>query len=139
MQGSWGQKLIDRIYNVEKGRKRKERENSEEHTTPKRGRPKKNVSIHSRYPAVELEGDEITYKRNCTAIMKECEKNKPRKDIILPLLKETYSYRRSYILHDAISAMDVLHKFPPLNKTYAVSGWCHFYNNLLVLYISLDK
>ena len=74
MQGSWGQKLIDRIYNVEKGRKRKERENSEEHTTPKRGRPKKTVSIHSRYPAVELEGDEITYKRNCTAIMKSVKK-----------------------------------------------------------------
>ena len=66
-----------------KGRKRKERENSEEHTTPKCGRPKKTVSIHSHYPAVELEGDEVTYKRNCTAIMKECEKNKPRKDIIL--------------------------------------------------------
>lgn len=83
---------MDHVYNVEKGRKRKEHSLCDDVNipAPKRGRPRKTtISIETRYPPVTCDVDEVTNARNYAALLKECEKNKPRKDVLLPLLKET--------------------------------------------------
>ncbi|XP_064403971.1 uncharacterized protein LOC135349363 isoform X1 [Halichondria panicea] len=49
--GSWRKKMMDRVYNVEKGRKRIASPSDETPPT-KRGRPKKVSILASRYPAV---------------------------------------------------------------------------------------
>ena len=48
------------------------------------------------------------------AISKEMEKEKPRKDILLPLMKSTFYFRRKYILESEDSVFVKLEKFPGL-------------------------
>lgn len=51
MQGSWVKKIFDRVYNIEKSRKRKYGGDIE--TPPaKRGRPPKRSTLDSRYPTI---------------------------------------------------------------------------------------
>ena len=54
--------------------------------------------------------------------MKELMKDKPRKDVILPLVKDTFTYRCNFIMYDAKSVAEVLEKCPALKLTYAVSS-----------------
>ena len=102
--------MKERVYNVEKGRKKRERSDDDATPQPKQGRPKKGASITFRYPPISSndEVDEIAVTRSHTALMKELAKDKPRKDVVLPLLKDTFTYRRSFIMYDARSVAEVL-------------------------------
>ena len=121
LQGSWELKLIDRVYNVEKKRKRHSSGGADEPPPKKRGRPRKNDDLHTRYPTVQEESlDEVTERNTTDAIEKELEKEKPRKDTLMPLMKSLFSSRRNYILHEADSVNSTLLKFPALKMPIIV-------------------
>ncbi len=90
----------------------------------KRGRPRKtDACLDDRYPA-------LSQTENCTAeeeksaseaLCQEMSNAKPRRDIFLPLMKSTFSLRRHFILHDALSVQDILREYPTLKQTIAVS------------------
>ena len=72
-----------------------------------------------RYPAVqEIEVDETTEKNHFDAIKKELQKEQPRRDVLLPLMKFLFPSRRNFILHSAISVENILLKFPALKLLY---------------------
>ena len=97
MQGSWVKKIMDRVYNVEKSRKRAAVDEIDD-TPKKRGRPKRIINLATRYPSIQLcaQGDHLD-RQHIQAISKEMENDKPRKEILLPLLKSTFYVRRQYI------------------------------------------
>ena len=93
-QGSWAGKLLDRVYNLEKKRKRSRPSNGLNTCTPaKRGRPSNSSKANLfRYPPVRSDlqrPDEDTDVRNVAALQKEFEKEKPRKDVVIQLMKDT--------------------------------------------------
>ena len=113
------------MYNVEKTRKRKLTGEDDSMPTPKkRGRPKKIINLESRYPPVRpQEGSDSTADaRNMQALQLETEKDKPRKEVVLPLMKATFYSRRHYILNEAESVVKVLERFPSL-KMPSVVRW----------------
>lgn len=78
----------------------------------KRGRPKKVINLASRYPSIQPHGNDTAQQQIHTqAILKEMDKEKPRKDILLPLMKHA---RRQYILESEDSVLTKLEKFPAL-------------------------
>ena len=103
--------------------KKRKREGEGEVPQKKRGRPKKSDSpLSARYPDIHGEAlNPVAENRNTDAVAKELEKQQPRKDIILPLMKSLYSSRRQYILNDAVSASDTIDKFPALKLSFVVS------------------
>ena len=123
-QGSWEKKLIDRVHNMRSSLKRSVGEDAA--ASPcKRGRPKGTLLLN-RYPPVRVEGDyvdSVTNERNMKALVKELERDHPRKDHILPLLKHTYTSRREDILAESVDVTVTLliTKYPALCFPYAVS------------------
>lgn len=96
-----------------------------EMSLPKRGRPKSNPAL-SRYPPVhfpDVGDDGISNARNLALLQKEMEREKPRKDTVLQLLKHTFALRRDDILSDAedVSIATILLTHPALALPYAVS------------------
>ena len=93
-----------------------------EGTPVKRGRPK-GSSLLMRYPQLpEASNDAASNERNNTALKKEIEKEKPRKDVVLSLMKETFSARREEILFAGnLSLADILLPHKGLKFPYAVS------------------
>ena len=65
--------------------------------------------------------DPITDKSNLEAVVKELERELPRKDVILPLMKRLFSSRRHFILNDAVSVAETLLKYPALKLPFVVS------------------
>ena len=60
----------------------------------KKGRPK-GSSLLKRYPQLpEASNDTASNERNMVALNKELEKEKPRKDVVLSLLNETFALHR---------------------------------------------
>lgn len=88
----------------------------------KRGRPK--VShVLARYPPLrDTEDDEITFVRNINLIEKELDKERPRKEVLLSLVRQTYGARRQQILSESeeTTATALLQEFPVLKKIYIV-------------------
>ena len=120
LQWSWEQKLIDRLYNVERKRVRAAEGENEDAPVKKRGRPKKNESgLISRHPAVNLGEtlDVVSLQNHTNAVTKEMQKPQPRKDIILSLMKFP---SRSFILNHATSVLTTLKKYPALKLPYVV-------------------
>ena len=112
---------MDRVYNVEKSRKRKASDSIDE-TPRKRGRPKRVMNLESRYPSIRPQEDESAQQQHLPAISKELEKEKLRKEI---LLKSTFYARREYILNSSDSVLSKLEKFPALKMLPLVSNfWC---------------
>jgi len=68
--------------------------------------------------------DDVFEERNVAALRKEMERENPRKDIILPLLKETFASRRQYIIGDSddLSVTAILQTHKPLSLPFAVSS-----------------
>ena len=134
-QGSWEKKIIERVSNASRKR-------SANQDTPspkaKRGRPK--VNVLSRYPPLRGTGgiDDVAEERNLAALQKEMDRENPRKDIILPLLKETFASRRQHILGDSddLSVTAILETYKPLSLPFAVSSvlprYQHFPHNLAI-------
>lgn len=125
VQGSWKKKIMDRIYNIEKSRKRRLGSDTEEETTPKkkRGRPKI-ITLESRYPQVRpQEGDdEASEVRSMQALSKEMtKKEKPRKEVVLPLMKATFYARRQFVIREARSVASILQRFPAFKMPSVVS------------------
>ncbi len=123
-QGSWTKKIMDRVYNVEKSRKRKASDSDIGTPARKRGRPKRLViSLESRYPTVSPQFDGEREKEQA-ALTKEMEKDKPRKNIVVQLMKETFYSRRQYILLNDESVVSKLAKYqgftlpPVVSKTH---------------------
>ena len=113
---------MDRVYNVEKSRKRKASDSIDE-TPRKRGRPKRVMNLESRYPSIRPQEDESAQQQHLPAISKELEKEKPRKEILLPLMKSTFYARRQYILNSSDSVLSKLEKFPALKMLPLVSNF----------------
>lgn len=113
LQASWVRKMMDRVNNVEKTRKRVA-VNSLDETPRKRGRPKRVISLETRYPSIRPQGDERTQQEHVQALSKELGKDKPRKEILLPLMKSTFYERRQYILNSCESVLTKLEKYPAL-------------------------
>ena len=68
------------------------------------GSPQK-ASLEYRYPPTHDNSaqDPTVEKRNLEALSKEREKSKPRKEIVLPLMKSCFFSRRQYVMNDAQS------------------------------------
>lgn len=134
------QKIMDRVYNVEKTRKRKAADDSMDATPKKRGRPKRVTSLETRYPSIRPHGDDASQQQQKQALSKEMDKEKPRKDILLPLMKSTFYERRQYILDRDDSVLAKLEKYPAL-KMPPLVGLLHAIVNspLIVRLYSLSK
>lgn len=122
MQGSW-EKIIDRIHNTRK--RSAVMSDASEHSPAKRGRPKINTVL-SRYPPIrqDLDGDdEVSISRNIKALEKEMQKQHPRKEAILPLMKQTFPTRRQDVLLPSaeVSFSSLLTEYPALSLPYVVS------------------
>lgn len=64
----------------------------------KRGRPKLSLAL-TRYPPLRETGDdEITVQRNNQLLIKEVQKDRPRKEVVCSLARQTYSTRRQKII-----------------------------------------
>lgn len=89
----------------------------------KRGRPRNvAVCLNDCYPELTQSVHSTEEEKTaCEGLRKEMLNAKPRKDIFLPLMKITFSLRRHYILHDALSVCDILQDYPALKLTDAVS------------------
>ena len=117
IQGSWEKKLIERVHNVAKAGKKRASQSSA--PSAKRGRPKQENPIFQRYPAVEF--GQHADENQVQALQKELEKEKPRKDVVLPLLKQTFPERRQYILSTHASVVELTERYRALILPYAVS------------------
>lgn len=113
---------MDRVYNVEKSRKRVASRGDEPSEKRARGRPKKIINL-SRYPSIrkDVNCDDDVQQQQLEAIAKEMEKSSPRKEILLPLMKETFYSRRKYILDCNDSVFTKLGKYPGLRIPPVVS------------------
>ena len=114
MQASWEKRLIDRVYNVYKGEKRKHTDQEEASSSvPSRKRPK----ILERYPPLNASSiDEGTVERHRKALDLELQKERPRMNVILELMELTFSHRREYVLNEASSVEEIVEKYPAFGK-----------------------
>ena len=77
------------------------------------------MNLESRYPSIRPQEDESAQQQHLPAISKE----KPRKEILLPLMKSTFYARRQYILNSSNSVLSKLEKFPALKMLPLVSNF----------------
>ena len=100
--------------------KAKKRAASDCESTPKAKRGRLKVSlVLTRYPPGN---DDITVQRNLQLLLKEVQKDRPRKEVVLSLARQTYSARRQNILSSSeeIYVSLLLQEYPFLKKTYIV-------------------
>ena len=117
LQASWEQKLIDSVYNVEKGYRKWANDTSDSTESPK----KKKRSLDRYQPIIHL-SDEATYHRNAAALEKELEKAKPRKEVLLELMKATFPQRRQQVLSDeGLPVQEMLENYPAFSYPDIVS------------------
>ena len=88
----------------------------------KRGRPKKlQACLEDRYPALTLpESDPSSYESNMQALSVDMGSDRPRKEIYLPLMKQTFIHRREFILTSARSVTEIIQAYPALKLSPAV-------------------
>ena len=121
-KGSWEKKIIDRVHNMRAASKRLA--NDDAGSSPsKRGRPKGSL-LQRHYPPLNIDADfsdTSTNERNLKVLSKELERDTPRKDIILSLMKSTFGVRQEEILLDSdVSVGVILEKHPSLHLPYVV-------------------
>jgi hypothetical protein len=66
-------------------------------------------------PSGDIDEDKIK------ALQIELGKKKPRKDIVLPLLKETFPERRQFVLTTQVSVAELTERYKSFLLPYAVS------------------
>ncbi len=93
--------MLERVANSRK----RAADSSPSSPPAKRGRPKL-VSMLSRYPPISQDGDasfvdETALERHMNTLKTEMDKESPRKEQILSLMKLTYAARRERILSDS--------------------------------------
>ena len=97
----------------------------EDQETPKakRGRPKMS-SVLTRYPPLKDDiNDDISIERHFNQLKKELDKERPKKEVVLSLARQTCHSRRAAILSEStdVTATSLLEQFKELNKAYVVS------------------
>ena len=101
----------------------KKRVSSDTEGTPKAkcGRPKLSMVLR-RYPPLRDTGDdEITMQRNFQLLIKEVQKDRPRKEVVCSLARQTYIQCETSKNHfNEMSISHILQEFPFLKKTYIV-------------------
>ena len=120
-QASWEKRLIDRVYNVYKGEKRKHTDQEDASTSvPSRKRPK----ILERYPPLNITAiDEGTSDRHMRALDLELQKKEPRMNVLLELMELTFNHRREFVLNEASSVDEIIAKYPALQKADIVRNY----------------
>ena len=70
----------------------------------------------------------MAYLRNREELTKELKREKPKKDVVLTLSRQTFFPRRADILSDSLDvcASSLLSEFPELWKPYVVSTFSTF-------------
>ncbi len=87
----------------------------------KKGRPRRvAMCLDDRYPVISSESSIEEAETALEALHKEMSNAKPRRDIFLPLMKTTFSLRRHYVMHDALSVQDILREYPAMKQANAV-------------------
>ena len=78
--------------------------------------------VLTRYPPMKDTGDDdITIDRNKQLLAKELQKERPRKEVVLSLARQTYSDRRATILSESdVTLCSLLEQFNELKKPYVV-------------------
>ena len=103
--------------------KARKRVNSDSKSTPKakRGRPRVSLVL-ARYPPMKDTGDDdIAVQRNNQLLIKELQKDRPRKEVVCSLARQTYSTRRQNILSsEEATVAHLTQEFPFLKKPYIV-------------------
>ncbi|XP_064382258.1 uncharacterized protein LOC135344490 isoform X1 [Halichondria panicea] len=108
---TWEDKMVERVRNVIKcARKKRDREDSSCPKQKKQKMPLKRGQLLRRYPiGVTRPIEDIgSFGEHMKALSIEMEKANPRDTIILPLMKSTYSKRRTFIEAEAVSVQEVL-------------------------------
>ncbi len=78
-------------------------------------------SLGNRYPIFNVDSVSDDNEDERMALDREMEK--PRKDVVLPLMKTTYSYRRKDMLHNQKSVTLNLETYPALKMPSVVSEY----------------
>lgn len=114
MKGSWERKIIDRVHNT-KRRAQGPAVGAPQTKRVDRGRPKM-YSVLSRYPPISgMSVDEVSVSRNIDKMKSEMKSSNPKKQILLPLMEETYPWRREMILaRDSMAVSSILDIYPSL-------------------------
>ena len=102
MQASWEQKISDRVYNVQKGCKKKDE------SPPASKRPRLDLS---HYPPLD-EGnlpDDTTFSRHMGALDKEMANRRPKSEVVLELMELTYGKRRIFV---TTCVQEIVDKYP---------------------------
>ena len=124
IQGSWEKKIVERVHNVRSASARKRPSAENEGCTPhKKGRPKASPTL-SRYPPLaDMGNDEVSNARNLQMLCREMERDKPRRDTVLSLMRQTFTSRREYVLSESsdISVAAILQLHQALSLPYVVS------------------
>lgn len=122
-KGSWEKKIIERVHNVRSTCAKKRSSMDEGQGTPvKKGRPR-GMSLLNRYPPLpEGDNDDASTQRNVNALKKEMERERPRKDVVLSLLTQTFAARREEIVSDGsdITVTSIISVHKALTLPYAV-------------------
>ena len=114
---------MDRIYNVEKTRKRKISDSmGENDATKKRGRPKRVINLETRYPQIFPPVSDPSEQQKVESLAKEMEREISRKEVVLPLMKATFYNRRQFILHSDGLVISKLESFPALKMISVVNN-----------------
>lgn len=111
----------------------------------KRGRPKLDTVLSRYPPLLEDPQDEVTEERNAKVLASEMERENPRKEVVLSLVKLTFASRRQYVLEShEISVSTITEKFKFFRLPYVVCTGVivqvlYIFSNNLLYFIQLEQ
>ena len=115
--------MIQRVRNVIKTYNKKAVR--EDDDAPQNKRKKIKTELLKRYPVTSfkstLSDDAASIQSHLKTINEELKKTKPRDQLLLPLMKSTFTIRRDYVQNEANSVKDILEKYPALNRPAVVN------------------
>lgn len=117
MQQSWQHYIYNKCQNVNRDPSGR---NKSEPSFKRRKLNSTSHNVHS-YPRIEEGEDAESYQRNLAKLEKELGQQKQSVATLKELMRRTYSERRKWILHDAISSKEIWTLFPLLKKASFVS------------------
>ena len=128
MHGSWEKKVIEKVMHNPYWKQHKrtiDEDDSSDATTPKwkRGRHSTSLMVTRYTPFKDTGENETSNERNKQQLQRELERDRPRKETILLLARQTFATRRCEILDETkeMSASSTISKFNEIEKPYVVS------------------
>ena len=87
----------------------------------------------------DTDDDGVAADRNKNELRKEIQRDKPRKEIVLALSRQTFQGRRSAVLSEAadVCVASLLTEYPEFNKAYVVNATSLVQLPLVLLFITL--